>query len=636
MKNFFLPRLLACLTMLAVFGFSGASAAPFTPGNLVVVRIGDGTALLTSAATATFLLEYTPAGVLVQTIALPTTATGTNSILTNTGSSTSDALLTRSVNGRYLVLTGYDAAVGTLALTTTASATNNRVIGRVDANGTVDTSTRLADAFSGTALSAANIRSAASVDGTAFYAVGSNAGVRYVPFGNAAATATTALTTAAPTNNRAVGIYNGNLYVGSASGANFGISQVGIGRPTTAGQPITQLPGFPTATGPSPYAFYFADLSTAVAGIDVVYIADDRAAPDGGIQKWSLVAGTWVLNGTILNGATALGLRGLNAQVSGTTVTLAASGNAGLFLVTDNAGYNAAPSTATLPAALVTAVTNTAFRGVAFAPAAPTITGITPASAVAGNTATTITITGTGFVANSIANVSGLVAFTGLPVTFVSATQLTITLPAYASAGSYNVNLVNNPGFTGVASNTVILTLTALPNAPTITGFTPLGGSAGDLITVTGTNFTGATAVRLLNTISGLLTNVSAFTVVSATTLTFNMPLTPTSVRILVTTPNGTATSFGIFNIVTSTRAGQALPGLTVFPNPASNRVTVALPTAAPATVALRDLAGRVVLAPAALGADQQLELPAALAPGIYLLEVRQGDATAIRRLEKN
>lgn len=540
MKNFFLLRRLACLSMLAVRGFSGASAAPFTPGNLVVVRIGDGTALLTSAATATFLLEYTPAGVLVQTIALPTTATGTNSILTNTGSSTSDALLTRSVDGRYLVLTGYDATLGTLALTTTAAATNNRVIGRVDANGTIDTSTRLADAFSGTALSGANIRSAASVNGTAFYAVGSNSGVRYVPFGHAATTATTALTTAAPTNNRAVGIYNGNLYVSSASGANFGISQVGTGLPTTAGQPITQLPGFPTATGPSPYAFYFADLSTAVAGVDVVYLADDRAAPDGGIQKWSLVAGTWVLNGTILNGATALSLRGLNGQLSGATVALAASGNAGLFLVTDNAGYNAAPSTPTLPAPLATAGTNTAFRGVAFAPVAPPV--------------------------------------------------------------------------------------------PTITSFTPTTGGLGTTVTVTGTNFLGANAVR----IGGFV--VTNFTVVNGTTITFVVPGGTGSVNgvITVVTPGGTATSTATFNLVSATLAGQALPGLSVFPTPASDRVTVALPTAAPATVVLRDLTGRVVLAPAVLGADQQLGLPAALAPGIYLLEVRQGDVTAIRRLEKN
>jgi hypothetical protein len=459
MKHFFKTRLLACLATLGLAPMV-ATAAPFTPGNIVVVRVGDGSATLTSAATATFLLEYTPAGVLVQTLALPTAASGTNSILTNTGSSTSDAVLTRSADGRYLVLTGYDAAVGTLTLTATASSTNNRVIGRVAANGTIDTSTRIGDAFSGTSTSGANIRSAATVDGTAFYAVGSNTGVRYVPFGTAGATATTALTTAAPTNNRAVGIYGGNLYLASASGSNFGISQVGTGLPTTGPQTITQLPGFPTATGPSPYAFYLADLSTTVPGVDVVYIADDRAAPDGGIQKWSLVGSTWTLNGTIVSAAaTSPSLRGVNGQTTGTTVSLVASGNGGLYILSDNAGYNAAPSTAALPAAIATAGTNAAFRGVAFAPVA-----------------------GTG----------------------------TATLPS------------------------------------------------------------------------------------------------------------------------------RALLGLEVFPNPSTDRITVALPTADAATVALRDLTGRLVLAPAALAADKQVHLPTTLARGIYMLEVRQGDVLAVRRIEKN
>ena len=87
---------------------------------------------------------------------------------------------------------------------------------------------------------------------------------------------------------------------------------------------------------------------------------------------------------------------------------------------------------------------------------------------------------------------------------------------------------------------------------------------------------------------------------------------------------------------VSATLAGKAMPGLTVSPNPATDRITVGLPTVGAATVALRDLTGRLVLAPAALAADQQLRLPASLAAGVYLLEVRQGTATAVRRVQKN
>ena len=534
MKHFFTTHLLACLATLFLLWPEMAPAAPFTPGNVVVVRIGDGTAALTSAATPTFLVEYTPAGVLVQTIALPTAAAGTNSMLTNTGTSTSDAMLTRSVNGAYLVLTGYDAAVGTAALTTTASTANNRIIGRVAADGTVDTSTRIGDAFGGTTATTSNIRSAATVDGTTFYAGGSNSGVRYVPFGNTAATATVQVN-AAPTNVRYVNISGGNLYVSSGSSATLGVSQIGTGLPTTTGQANTLLTG---TSSVGPYSFYFADLSTTVAGVDVLYVADDNSGA-GAIQKYSLVGSTWTLNGTV--GPAAAAVRGLAGSVSGTTVSLFASSSSSLYAVTDNAGYNAVPSTTTLPAAIVTAATNTAFRGAAFAPVAVT-------------------------------------------------------------------------------------------SAPTITSFTPASGAAGATITITGTNLTGATSVRIGTSA------VTNFTVVSPTSITLVVPAGTGSVSgfISVTTPGGTATSAATFNLVSGTRAGQALPGLLVFPNPATDYITVALPASAPAIVALRDLAGRLVLAPAALAADQQLRLPASLAAGVYLLEVRQGAISAMRRVQKN
>ena len=603
MKHVFLSRLLACLAMLLLFGPMAALAAPFTPGNLVVVRVGDGTTVTAAgAAAATFLLEYTPAGVLVQTIALPTAAAGTNSILTNTASSSSDALMTRSVNGAYLVLTGYDAAPWARhSITGTASSAVNRVIGRVAADGTVNTSTRIGDAFSGSSTTSVNIRSAATVDGTTFYAVGSASGVVYLPFGNSAATATTALNTAAPTNNRGVNIFGGNLYVSSASGTFQGISQVGTGLPTTSGQTIALLPGFPTATGPQPYGFYLADLSASVPGVDVVYVADDRTAAPGGIQKWSLVSGTWTYNGS-MNAATPVSIRGLDGSTTGTTVSLAASGNGGVYLVTDNAGYNVAPSTATITALVPAPGTNAVFRGVAFAPAAPaaaaptitsfsptsgavgttvtitgtdftgataltlngvaitgftvvnattitfvvpagatsgtlavttpggtatstgtftvivpnpvpTITSLTPSTAVAGSSATLLTVIGTGFVSGTVITFNG----TALTTTFVSATQLTATIPAtaLATAGTYNVT-VTSPAPGGGTSAAATFTVTT--PAPTITSFSPSSGNVGTLVTINGTNFAGGATVSF----NGV--TATTVTVVSATQLTDVVP----------------------------------------------------------------------------------------------------------------
>ncbi|MBH8570878.1 T9SS type A sorting domain-containing protein [Microvirga sp. STS02] len=350
---------------------SPTTSMAFTPGNVAVVRVGDGSATLTTAATPEFVDEYTLGGALVRSIAMPTADNGTVRAFTNSGTATSDNI-TRSVDGRYLLLTGYNAAPGTAGIVTSTNSgtTNNRLVARIGADGSVDTNTRINDAFSGT-----NVRTAVSTDGSAFYVSGGNSGIRYVPFGNAGAT--TALSTGTVTNFRILGIAGGNLYATSATGSNYGVNQIGTGLPTAAGAAVTLLPGFPTASA-SPYGFYFADLSTTVPGLDVVYVTDDAAT--GGIQKWSLAGGIWTLNGTIGGSTTAL-LRGLTGQRIGTAVQLIASGGGGLYTVTDQAGYNAAPSITALPAPFVPLPANTSFRGVALAPVATALAAAKSAAA---------------------------------------------------------------------------------------------------------------------------------------------------------------------------------------------------------------------------------------------------------------
>src|SRR2546423_2089570 len=117
---------------------SNRTQAAFTSGNLVIYRVGDGSAALGSAATAVFLDEYTIAGALAQSIALPTTASGPNHIITASGTATSEGLITRSTDKNFLLVTGYDAAVGTATITTSASTTINRVVGRIDFNAVIN------------------------------------------------------------------------------------------------------------------------------------------------------------------------------------------------------------------------------------------------------------------------------------------------------------------------------------------------------------------------------------------------------------------------------------------------------------------------------------------------------------------
>src|SRR5215467_4285783 len=89
------------------------ASAPFTPGNVVVYRVGTGSGSLVNTGNPVFLDEFTPAGALVQSIALPTSPSGGNQALIASGTATSEGLLTRSADGLYLVLAGYNAPIPT-------------------------------------------------------------------------------------------------------------------------------------------------------------------------------------------------------------------------------------------------------------------------------------------------------------------------------------------------------------------------------------------------------------------------------------------------------------------------------------------------------------------------------------------
>lgn len=339
-------RKLACMLAVMLVVAIGY-AAPFTPGNLVVTRFGDGVATLTSAAAPTFLLEYSPAGTLVQTIPMPTVAGSYGRAFTNAGSASSEGFLKRSVDGQYLTLAGYDATVGTLAVPSTLPTATNRVVGIVNAAGTYDTNTALTDVTG-------NHRSAVSTNGTDIWLTSSSRGSQYTTAG---ATTSTQLATA-PTNARVTAIFGNQLYTSSGSASYIGVDTVGTGLPTTIGQTVSLL--IPDGgTSPSPYDFYFFNSTTA-------YVADDRTvANGGGLQKYVYSAGAWSLAYTLSVNLTA-GLRSVTngtTDGSGNPVFFATSADSLTKFLTVTDTGSTAPFTT-----LATVGTNMAFRGVAYAP----------------------------------------------------------------------------------------------------------------------------------------------------------------------------------------------------------------------------------------------------------------------------
>ncbi|MFI5365208.1 MAG: hypothetical protein ACHQ4J_06255, partial [Candidatus Binatia bacterium] len=357
-----------------------STPAPFTPGNIVVYRVGDGSGSLVLTGNPVFIDEYTPSGTLVQSIALPTTVNGSNNPLVAQGASGSgsaiEGLLSNSSDGQYVVLTGYDTTLpgpNTLSSTDcTGTSPVPRTIGIVKYDGTVDTTTALTDFACKN-----NVRSATSDGGGNIWISGnqgsgtnqpSHGGVAYASLGGSTSTQLNS----SDTNMRQVLIFGGQLY-GAPSGSE--VKTIGMGLPEASGQTDTALSL--SGAGTSPDGFFFASLPSGT----VLYVSDDG----GKIYKWSLVSGSWTANGTVALTNT----RAIFGTVSGSTVTLyvrSSSNDAVIQTLTDSSGFNA-----TITGSLstwITAPTKEVFRGIAAAPAFATATPTSTATDTATPTPT--------------------------------------------------------------------------------------------------------------------------------------------------------------------------------------------------------------------------------------------------------
>jgi hypothetical protein len=142
---------------------------------------------------------------------------------------------------------------------------------------------------------------------------------------------------------------------------------------------------------------------------------------------------------------------------------------------------------------------------------------------------TSVTITGTNLTGASAVRFG---ANNATSFTVNSATSITATAPA-GSAGTVDIT-VTTPGGTNATSANDSYRYAAVP---TVTGVNPSAGptAGGTSVTITGTNFTGATVVKFGAT-------NATFTIVSATQINATAPAHPSgTVDITVTTPGGTS-----------------------------------------------------------------------------------------------
>jgi large repetitive protein len=162
----------------------------------------------------------------------------------------------------------------------------------------------------------------------------------------------------------------------------------------------------------------------------------------------------------------------------------------------------------------------------------PTVTSLNPNTGPLAGGAT-VTIAGSGFVSDATTVKFGSSSGTGVTVT--SASSLTVTSPA--GSGTVGVTVTTPGGTSSAGTSAQMYTYEALP---AVTGVSPGDGPAsggGTAVTITGTGFTGATAVDF-----GAGNPAATFTVVNDGKITTTSPAgTAGTVDVTVTTGNGTS-----------------------------------------------------------------------------------------------
>lgn len=347
-----------------------------------------------------------------------------------------------------------------------------------------------------------------NADGTS--AITSSTKYTYIP----APTVTSITPTAGPTGGGWSVIITGTNFTGAtnvsfgataATGFTFnGPTQITATAPAGTGTVDVRV-----TTGGGTSATSAADQFTYVAPPTVTSISPTAGPTSGGT--------TVIITGTNLSGATAVkfGATSATSHVVNSATQITATAPAGAAGTVDVTVTTAGGTSATSAADQFTYV------------AAPTVTSISPTSGP-GTGGTTVIITGSNF-SGSTAVTFGATAAAGYTVN--SGTQITATAPAGTGTVDVRVTTIGGTSATSAADR-----YTYVPS-PSVTSISPTAGptGGGTTVTITGTNFSSATAVTFGATAA------NGFTVNSATQITATAPAGTGTVDVRVTTGGGTS-----------------------------------------------------------------------------------------------
>ncbi len=396
------------LALVAAFG-TGAILAPsaqatFVDGTVAVLRVGDGTGAV--AFDGTFLAQsihldvynaYT--GAYIATHDVPSDALDAARAVLTSRDDDHDGKLNLSSNGQYLTFGAYRQSPGA-AYTQTVEATGAvtpRVVGVVDSNWNVDTTTTLS-AYNGVTINAV-----ASDNGQRFWVAGNNnsdgsAGLRYVSgIGQPSVNVSQHLTGTQADGMRNIRMVDGSVYINTASQKSFtnrGAYEMTI----NGGLPIAATDTASTAT---PVIVNQEGSLNDAAGnpdpdgkgklhpkSDAIFLDLDHdgtletAYSTGGkdeLEKWSLnPSNQWIRSGLIYlsNGDE---INALDSFSSSGATNVLISTDLGIYRLTDTGGIGGIVSAQVQPpdfenkeyftdSYFISALANTRFRGLAVVP----------------------------------------------------------------------------------------------------------------------------------------------------------------------------------------------------------------------------------------------------------------------------
>jgi len=534
---------------------NGAYASLTSANNVFNNDNADGNFGITSPI---FLDQLSPSGSLINTLAIP------SNMLTTSFSSKSELSINVSQDGSALTIVGYVAPPNAIDVsnsntpgvydpTNPVGSSYFRAVLQIGANGALQVTPL--NAYSG------NNGRAAVLAGGLYYTVGNDnngsgtpanvvtsTGVEMAVPGQGASTTPTmigdfnvsqytnpatgmpfAADKAGKDNNfRGLTVFNNTLYITKGSGSNGfdTVYQVGAAGslPTLANaatSPITVLPGFPTVSAKNanagtiyPFGIWFANATT-------LYVADegDGKALDAatstlaGLQKWSLVSGTWQMDYvlqkglnlgvpyTVTNYPTSLnpatdGLRNITGKVNGdgtvtiwaVTSTVSANGDQGadpnkLVMITDTLASTTASAAASEQFTVVrSANAGEVLRGVSLTPSAMSTMSNVPLVLSAATTSVATLAPGalasangqnltggfpgpifgilpTLFDGTSVTIVDSAGKSWNAPLFYVSANEVDFQVPAGVAAGAAKVSINSNTGSSQTASNVQIASI---------------------------------------------------------------------------------------------------------------------------------------------------------------------------------